>query len=199
MSRRYLLMVGIVSLIMVFVFGCAGLQGPDLQSKVDSLQSEKEALQRENLGLRAELELYKASAHERQPFPRTTPDITAPREKRIILEDKIYFNSGSADLTSKAKKTLDSIIKKIKKEYPNAYIKVEGHSDNSQPSKMKKHKSNDDLSEARAKTVMNYLIKYGKFDLKKISHIGCGTSQIVDAKNQAKNRRVEIVILPKTN
>jgi len=88
----------------------------------------------------------------------------------------------------------------LKKDFPNATIRIEGHTD-SDPLKRTKnvYKSNWELSALRASNVLHYLVDSCRLDPKKLYIAGFGKHQPV-ASNKSKggkkkNRRVEIVIL----
>jgi len=192
-----------LGLVLTGVISITSCTNQNLQNKVDVLQKENEAIKTENMSLRTELELYK---QQLQAKPTVPPDVIeqparpSPTEKvkpigkgkteGLVLET-IFFNSGSPKLTSSMKKTLDKVVKKIKKDYPEAHIEVAGHSDNTPPKKV--HKSNQELSEERAELVAKYLIGHG-ISKEKISVIGYGDTKPLDSKKLSKNRRVEIVI-----
>ena len=91
-----------------------------------------------------------------------------------------------------------NVVADFLKETPNVTVKVEGHTDN-----IGSQEYNQKLSERRAKSVANYLIKAG-IDKKRISTVGYGeTVPVATNKTSAGrdlNRRVEILILKeKTN
>ena len=65
----------------------------------------------------------------------------------IHIMEQALFNPGSAELTDKAKETLDIVAEHLKS-LPN-HIRIEGHTDN-RPIKTSKYPSNWELSSARA-------------------------------------------------
>jgi len=122
-------------------------------------------------------------------------------EKGLVITflTQIFFNSGKSEIKASGLKSLDKItktLKNIKRE-----IRVEGHTDN-EPIRRTKHlyKSNWELSAARAMSVLHYLQKRG-VKPKLLSAAGYGEHRPLvknsNDKNKAKNRRVEIVVLPK--
>lgn len=74
--------------------------------------------------------------------------------------------------------------------FPNMKVQVDGHTDSTGPDAY-----NQNLSERRAKAVMNYLIKTVGIDASRLTAVGFGESKPAypnDTKeNRAKNRRVE--------
>ncbi|QDP40892.1 flagellar motor protein MotS [Radiobacillus deserti] len=129
--------------------------------------------------------------------------VTANRRQEgveLVLQEKVLFNSGEADIIEAGKPLLDRIAILLK-EIPNK-IKVEGHTDN-RPISNFRYPSNWELSGARASSVIRYLEDTHKFQGSKFeAAIGYGdTKPIVpntSSENWRKNRRVEIVILQKT-
>ncbi|NQT22423.1 MAG: OmpA family protein [Candidatus Omnitrophica bacterium] len=117
----------------------------------------------------------------------------------ITLADNILFDSGKAEIKDDAKPVLNKICKVIKSKAADKNIGVEGHTDNV-PIKHSGWKSNRELSTARANNVYHYLIDVGKLIPAKLTTMGYGEFKPVVSNDtedgRAKNRRVEIVILP---
>ena len=106
--------------------------------------------------------------------------------------DGVTFKSGKATLESNAKKILQNVAKKLVNDdsYKDLKIVIQGHTDN-----VGKEKTNQKLSENRAKEVMKTLTKAGvKKD--RIKAIGMGSSCPVDdnstAEGREMNRRIEM-------
>ena len=81
----------------------------------------------------------------------------------------------------------------MKKEYPGKQIRVEGHTD-ADPIRVSKWKSNQELSEARANAVRQYLAQKG-VDANSLSIRGFGADKPKSQTDKALNRRVEIVVI----
>ena len=116
----------------------------------------------------------------------------------IIVSDSILFNSGQAEIRSEAGDVLTRVVDIIKAKTPEKNIGIEGHTDN-EPIKHSGWKSNWELSTSRATSVLHYLAKRG-IKPSRLSATGYGeyrpiASNAMDS-GRAKNRRVEIVILP---
>ncbi len=113
---------------------------------------------------------------------------------KIKLPDMILFDVGKADLQKSASETI-KVLADIIKQYPEAGVKINGHTDN-----MGDEMSNQRLSEDRAKSVHSELIKYDLPSTAKIEAAGYGEKQPVASNNseagRAQNRRVELIILP---
>ncbi len=209
MTYVRLLMLGLMVLASSTLVGCG--KNRDLAyAKVQISE-----LERENQRLEAELAACRAEqghgSGAMAPAAGTAPDTSVPdsgngavwndreREKVATISNEILFKPGSAVLGDKAKKVLDGVISTIKSNYPDASVRVEGHTDD-QPVKRSKdeHKDNWDLSGNRAQAVLHYLIDHG-LPASKLGFAGYGmerplTSNSSEA-NKAKNRRVEIVVI----
>ena len=116
------------------------------------------------------------------------------REVRTLLQKAmqgIEFETGKATIKKKSYPLLDQIAA-IFIENSNYIIEVQGHTDN-----VGKAEMNKKLSDNRANSVMNYLVKKG-VDAKRMTAHGYGMEQpIADnktAKGRQKNRRVEFKI-----
>jgi len=144
-------------------------------------------LQSENSRLQSELAAAKTQPTQ-QPF-RDTGSGGGARETIMVLAGDVGFDSGSATLKSTAKKELDQIASRIKREFSGASIRVEGYTDSSQPNKMKaRFPTNEALSEARAESVRAYLASKGVNN--PMSAVGYGSAKPKSTK--AASRRVEI-------
>ena len=116
----------------------------------------------------------------------------------IILSDNILFDSGKAQIKAGAKPVLDKVAQVIKTQVPDKNIGISGHTDNV-PIKYSGWESNWELSSARATNVLHYLLEMG-VSPDRLSAIGYGEHRPIASNGtsagRAKNRRVEIVILP---
>jgi len=118
----------------------------------------------------------------------------------ITMANDILFDSGKAKLKKDAHSVLKKVAAVIKETVPDRNIGVEGHTDNV-PIAHSGWKSNWELSTARATSVVHYLIDECGIKPQRLSAIGYGEYRPVDPNDtksgRAKNRRVEIIILPK--
>ncbi|HRG46835.1 MAG TPA: OmpA family protein [Leptospiraceae bacterium] len=126
--------------------------------------------------------------------------ITSKGGKTIVsLASTVNFKSGSRELTTEGKRTLDNIIKVLKK-HSSERIQVEGNTDSKPLPTSSKLKDNWHLSFERALTVLKYL---NKGSLGKTQFVAAGLSDKNPVKpntseaNRAANRRVDIVVMPK--
>ena len=129
------------------------------------------------------------------------PDIEVNVEKGVVfisIADKLLFQSGSYNVTTKAKDVLAKVANVINSK-PNFEAMVESHTDSKSYSKGVLI-DNWDLSVKRATSVVRVLeeLKVNPQQL-----IAAGRSHYVPlvendtAENRAKNRRTRIVVLPK--
>ena len=121
------------------------------------------------------------------------------RENRMIvrLGDKILFDPGKTDLKPEGKDALTQVTA-VLKGLQNRNFQVAGHTDNI-PIKSAKFRSNWDLSTARAVEVVNFMIMAG-MEPKRLSAAGYAAESPVapndTPENKAKNRRIEITLVP---
>jgi len=118
----------------------------------------------------------------------------------ITMADDILFDSGKAKLKNKSHGILKKVADVINEKLPDRNVGVEGHTDNI-PIKYSGWRSNWELSASRATSVLHYLLDECGMEPQKLSAIGYGEYKpIADnstAAGRSKNRRVEIIVLPK--
>lgn len=123
----------------------------------------------------------------------------AQRGLVIIFSADILFGSGSAEITPEGKIILDNISGVLKNVTSDNQIVIEGHTDNV-PIRYSRWKSNWELSNARALSVLHYLISEGGLEPKNLSTKGYGefrpVSDNASDSGRRQNRRVEILIQP---
>ncbi|MCU1380327.1 MAG: OmpA/MotB domain protein [Acidimicrobiales bacterium] len=116
-----------------------------------------------------------------------------------IVTDDVLFDLGKAELRPQGRAVLDGLAGALKT-VPNK-LSVEGHTDN-RPISGFPFASNWELSTFRATTVLRYLVEQKGLDKKRIGAAGYGEEQPLvpndTLEHQAKNRRVEIVVLAPT-
>lgn len=119
----------------------------------------------------------------------------------VTIVDNALFDSGKADVKPEAGQLAKEIAKLLKSAMPREAM-ISGHTDNV-PISNSKYPSNWDLSSQRALNFMKVLLDSDpSLQRNKFSAIGYGEYRPVakndtDA-NRAKNRRVEVLILPLT-
>ncbi len=118
----------------------------------------------------------------------------------ITFVSEVLFDSGKAKLRKASHAKLDKVADVLNTTVADLNVGIEGHTDN-QPIKKSGWKSNWELSTARALSVLHYLSDKNVAE-PRLAAIGYGEYKPVvsnDTKEgRQKNRRVEIVILPKT-
>ncbi len=203
-------MVGVALVVGLGLTACSGQK-----KKADLAQQESAELREKIASLETELqnkdsriaELESAKAQPMNAYPQNNDPVPQVRqgnrggdssfhrnaEGQMAAEMKgdVVFASGRAEIRQEARKELDKIAAEIKRNYPNATVRVEGHTD-SDPIKKSKWKSNEQLSQARADAVREYLMKKG-ISAGRLEAVGYGASRPKATK--AASRRVEIVIM----
>jgi outer membrane protein OmpA-like peptidoglycan-associated protein len=112
---------------------------------------------------------------------------------KIELPEQIQFEIGKATILGRSDSLLVRIAEKIKANGQVKRIRIEGHTDD-----VGSPRKNQELSQARAEAVREYLIMKG-VEADRLQAVGYGTSRPVDkrktAEARAKNRRVEFIIV----
>ena len=127
--------------------------------------------------------------------------VETENQVKMILVDKILFESGSVDVSEEGKALLLIIAKSIK-DSKSQNIVVEGHTDNKPISGRLKGRfpSNWELSAARAAAVVRYLLKSGNLPAQNLSVHGysyyhpLASNETENGRSQ--NRRIEIILTP---
>jgi outer membrane protein OmpA-like peptidoglycan-associated protein len=113
--------------------------------------------------------------------------------ERLSLKDAINFETGKDNILPRSDRILDSIAQILKTAENIPKVRVEGHTDN-----IGSATYNRDLSQRRAQSVVNALVKRG-IEAAKLLPVGYGFDRPVasneSAKGRALNRRVEFTIL----
>lgn len=122
-------------------------------------------------------------------------ELVPDKTMRIILTGDLLFDSGQAELTRQAKKSLLKLLPIIKQ--TPYMINVIGHTD-SIPMHSEKFSSNWELSTARASQVARFLIDEGRIQARQVVVSGFSYYRPVKpnttAANRKANRRVEIIL-----
>jgi chemotaxis protein MotB len=152
----------------------------------------------------AESKLQSAqAAHSGNPTASSGPDASAfggidgvtattkGNDVHVTIEGDVLFDSGRDELKAAAKRSLDKIVAVIRKQHPDAEIRVAGFTD-TDPIKFSKFKSNYHLGFDRAFSVREYLVSKG-LDSKRVSLSSYGPD--VPMATKAKSRRVEVIVV----
>jgi len=114
----------------------------------------------------------------------------------LTLNGALLFDSGSAQLKPEATEVMTKIGMILEK-YADSIIEVEGHTDNV-PIHTARFANNNELSDARALSVFDFLVENTIISPANIKHSGRGEYVPVadnsTPEGRAKNRRVEIKI-----
>lgn len=117
--------------------------------------------------------------------------VKGPNGIQVFLKNDILFDVGSAELSSASVQTLTDLNRVLKK-YPKNRIVVQGYTDSTGSEEYNKQ-----LSEKRAKAVLNYLSGTGLKTLS-LTSVGYGESNPVASNDteagRAQNRRVVLAI-----
>ncbi|HEO64072.1 MAG TPA: hypothetical protein ENN78_02245 [Candidatus Omnitrophica bacterium] len=197
----------------IFLSGCAVTFKKTPPEDIERVQLMKKELQR----LRIELERLKSEKNQEiRELEKAKANLEKRFEKEISgeelalsLEEKglvlrfvaeVFFDSGKSELRPEAFSMLEKVAVFLNSDMPDREISVEGHTDNV-PIKYSGWKSNWELSTARALSVLHYLVEEENVDSRRVQATGFGEYRPIasnDTKEgRQKNRRVEIVILPK--
>lgn len=132
----------------------------------------------------------------------TDKDVEVKVDKTVVminLSDKMLYQSGSANLTTRANEVLEKIATIIN-DRPDLEVMVEGYTDNV-PISNDCIKDNWDLSVKRATSVVRALQKKYNVDPNRLIAAGRGEYNTLasndTAEGRSTNRRTRIIILPK--
>jgi outer membrane protein OmpA-like peptidoglycan-associated protein len=118
-------------------------------------------------------------------------------DTKIEILDKVYFEYNKAVIKSESYPILDAVAATLEGNPDIQLVEVQGHTD---------ERGNDaynlSLSDKRAKAVVQYLVDKG-IDKSRLEGQGYGETQPIERKSNesawAKNRRVEFLILKRSN
>ena len=183
-ARSHLIRLAVLVGVLVITAACGS------SSSVQEPNSDLEELRAENAELRDKLREAQTEAASLQ------------RGETIkVLSTDVYFRSGSADLTEKGVQELQKVARRIRTEYPDRTIRVEGYTD-SKPIGDKldeKYPSNWELSAARAARVVRHFQWTHDMAPKRFEVVGFGPYHPVasneTAEGRRKNRRVRVAVL----
>jgi chemotaxis protein MotB len=121
---------------------------------------------------------------------------------RFIFSSEVLFSAGRSDLSKEGKSEISNvteILSSIMKNIPENIdwvIRVDGHTDNTPLSGAGEFKDNWELSQARALSVVKYMIKELNFSGSRLAANGFGEYQPISQEDtpeaRALNRRIEI-------
>lgn len=165
----------------------------DREKKVNELE---EALKRKDEGIKA---LKTKVATALRAYENKGLTVVEKNGKIYVsLEAKLLFQSGSTTVEEGGKKAVIDLAKVLEKE-KDLEIIVEGHTDNDKLESASHPKSNWELSVLRATSVVEIMSANSKINPSILMAAGRGEFHPVDAKDKAKNRRIEVIISPNLN
>ncbi|HZG73032.1 MAG TPA: flagellar motor protein MotB [Chondromyces sp.] len=116
----------------------------------------------------------------------------------LRIRENVLFDSGLADIRTEDIKVAEEISRLLEMDLPRNIV-ISGHTDNI-PIKNDQFESNWELSAMRAVNFMKVILENEKLDPRQFSAKGFGEYQPIASNDteegRAKNRRVEILILP---
>ena len=139
---------------------------------------------------------------EPAPAPVVAAPVPAPEPAKVVepviecekfngVIDNVNFVTNSAELTAPARSSLDNYTAGLL-EFPNVAVRVSAHTDS-----VGSAAYNQRLSDARARSVMSYMIGRGVV-ASQLSSVGYGENRPIADNNtaagRAQNRRVEITV-----
>jgi chemotaxis protein MotB len=183
----------------------------DLRRKVADLDAENMKLQAENASLakaREEQEQKVSSSYEsllekmKSEISQGQVAISERKGKlTVTMVDSILFDAGKAEVKKGGIEILGKVVS-ILKDMSDKSIRIEGHTDTMQISRAsaQRYPTNWELSAARAVNVARFLQDQG-IDPGNLSAVAYGEWKPVatndTAEGKAKNRRIEIILVPK--
>jgi len=109
---------------------------------------------------------------EPKPVPRPEPKPEPKVAEKVILLEDVHFGLDKSTLTKEAQTILKRNIE-VLKENPNMKIVIQGHT-----SAIATEEYNQELSERRAKSVEEFLMKEGGIAPDRLSEIGYGETRL---------------------
>ena len=114
----------------------------------------------------------------------------------VSMDAKLLFASGSTKVDAQGVKALKELAKVLETQ-EDLEILVEGHTDSDKMKSSSHPSDNWELSVLRATSVVKIMLNNSKMDPVTISAAGRGEFIPIDLENKAKNRRIEVVLIPK--
>lgn len=121
------------------------------------------------------------------------PHLAEVTKDKIVITDKIFFQTGKAVILPESKPVLDAVVGVLQEHPELRDLLVEGHTDD-----VGDDDANYKLSEDRARAVVDWLVKAG-VDRNRLAAKGYGETRPLVAndtdEHRAQNRRVEFTIV----
>ncbi len=113
----------------------------------------------------------------------------------VSMEAKLLFASGSIKVEDEGATAIVELAK-VLQEQKDLEIIVEGHTDTDKLKSTSHPKDNWELSVLRATSVVKIMTENSQMDPRQLTAAGRSEFIPVDATDKAKNRRIEIIIMP---
>ncbi|MBA3709888.1 MAG: OmpA family protein [Planctomycetes bacterium] len=206
MSTYRILAASLAVIVSLHLVGCGNrdlnyktVETEELKKEIRDLEAQLDACEKRKVS-----GIYDSAPDHATARTRALTGVEQRDEKMqhvLSIESNVLFAPGSAKLTSEAKATLSRVIAVIQKDYPNHWVRIDGHTDNANITRSKdKWDDNWDLSGGRAQAVLHYLLDHG-IPSKELGFAGFGQERPRGPNSsdaaKSKNRRVEIVVIPK--
>jgi chemotaxis protein MotB len=169
----------------------------DLRKQVKAVADEKAKVEQEKLSLEELRDSLKQEIEAKEV------KITELEGRLTVnLMDKVLFDSGKAEVKKVGRDVLSKIAGNLLNKYPDRAVLVEGHTDNVPiGSELRaRFPTNWELSTARATAAVRYLQDHGGVSPERLSAIGYSEYRPIASNDteegRAKNRRIEIILLP---
>ena len=114
----------------------------------------------------------------------------------VSMDAKLLFASGSTKVDAEGIKALKELAK-VLEDQQDLEILVEGHTDTDKMKSNSHPVDNWELSVLRATSVVKIMLENSKMDPTTVSASGRSQYIPIDIKDKAKNRRIEVVLIPK--
>ena len=187
--------MAMVALLSFIISGCTVIIQKGRRTDIEKITQLKSEL--------SELERAKAELEDRLKKEIADKEVKVEMLARglvITFVSEVLFDSGKAKLRPESLEKLNKVAGVLKTTVKDLNVGIEGHTDN-MPIKYSGWKSNWELSSARAMSVLHHLADEQQIEPNRLSGTGYGEYRPVApndaAEGRQKNRRVEIVILPK--
>ncbi|MCB9707878.1 MAG: OmpA family protein [Myxococcales bacterium] len=170
-----------------------------LGQNVENLEKERAKLTRAQKQAQARLDTFRTMLKRfRSMIASGALRVRIVRNRMVVeLPEGVLFDSGKDELKKQGKDTLTQVAA-VLKSITDRDFQIAGHTDDV-PIRSQRFPSNWELSTARAVNVLHFLVEQG-MDRARISAAGYAYTQPVAAndkpENRAKNRRIEIVLMP---
>ena len=113
----------------------------------------------------------------------------------VSMEAKLLFPSGSTKINTEGKSALISLAK-VLQDQVDLDVLVEGHTDTDKMNSSSHPKNNWELSVLRATSVVDIMLGNSSINPATITAAGRGEFLPLDATDKAKNRRIEVILIP---